>query len=68
MNRYGPKAQEEISKTMRQFATGRLRAGRRRRPVHDRDQAVAIGISKARQKHYKVPRINKPTPRDRRKS
>ncbi len=56
MNKYGPKAQEEIEKTMEEYKEGKLHSGKSKQPVKDRDQALAIGISKARSKHYKVPK------------
>lgn len=55
MNKYGPKAQEEIQKTMEEYKEGKLKMGRSGKKVTDRDQAVAIGISQARKKHYKTP-------------
>lgn len=55
MNKYGPKARREISRTMQQFAKGELRSGPDRRKVKNYKQAVAIGISRARNKRYKVP-------------
>lgn len=57
MNKYGPKARQEISKTMHEFSLGRLKSGRADKAVTNRDQAMAIGISKARKKHYKAPKI-----------
>lgn len=54
MNKYGPKAQEEIHKAMDEFKAGKLKSGSGKK-VTDRDQAVAIGISQARKKHYKTP-------------
>ena len=55
MNEYGPKAQKLIEKTMRQYKEGELKSGRGKRPVKNRRQALAIGISKARRHDYKVP-------------
>ena len=54
MNKYGPKAQEEIHKAMEEFKEGTLKSGSGKK-VTDRDQAVAIGISQARKKNYKTP-------------
>lgn len=54
MNKYGPKAQEEIHKALDEFKAGKLKSGSGKQ-VTDRDQAVAIGISQARKKHYKTP-------------
>jgi hypothetical protein len=56
MNKYGPKAQIMIEKTLEEFKQGKLHSGNSKEPVTDRDQAIAIGISKARSKHYKVPK------------
>jgi len=56
MNKYGPKARKTIEQTMDQFKEGKLRSGKSNKKVTDRDQAVAIGISEARQKGYKVPK------------
>lgn len=55
MNKYGPKAAKEIKKTMREFKHGDLHSSSGDK-VTDRDQAVAIGISKARAKNYKTPK------------
>ncbi len=55
MNKYGPKAKQVIQKTMRDFEAGRLKSGQSGRKLTDRKQAVAIGISEARSKHYKTP-------------
>lgn len=55
MNKYGPKAQKTIGKTMRRFKEGKLRNGRTGQPVKNRQQAVAIGISEAKDKGYKTP-------------
>lgn len=56
MNKYGPKAQEVIEDTMQEFSEGKLKSGKNGRKVTSRKQAVAIGISKARDKGYKTPR------------
>ncbi|HEU4984325.1 MAG TPA: DUF6496 domain-containing protein [Nitrososphaera sp.] len=55
MNKYGPKAQEKIEKTMDEFKSGKLKSGKSGRTVKNRKQAVAIGISKARKAGHKVP-------------
>lgn len=55
MNKYGPKAQKTIEKTMHEFSEGKLKSGKSGRRVTNRQQAVAIGISKARDAHYKTP-------------
>ncbi len=58
MNMYGPKARKVIEKTMGEFKSGKLKSGTTNQPVKSRNQALAIGISKARKKHYKVPPEN----------
>ena len=58
MNKYGPKAQAEIHKALDERQHGTLRSGQSNRKVTSRKQAIAIGISKARDKHYKVPSPN----------
>ncbi|MCW1908436.1 MAG: DUF6496 domain-containing protein [Candidatus Saccharibacteria bacterium] len=60
MNKYGPKAAKEIAKTMHEFHEGKLKSGRGKQPVSSQDQAVAIGIAKARAKQYKVPKESHP--------
>lgn len=55
MNKYGPKARKTIEQTMDQFKQGKLRSGKSNKKVTDQDQAIAIGISEARKKGYKVP-------------
>lgn len=55
MNRFGPKAQRMIAKTMTEYSEGRLRSASGQ-IVTDRQQALAIGISRAKQMHYKVPK------------
>ncbi len=52
--KYSDKAQDVIAKTMREFKEGKLKTSAGEK-VTDRDQAIAIGISRAEQKGYKVP-------------
>lgn len=56
MNKYGPKAEQKIAKTMEEFKEGKLKSGGSGKKVTNRKQAVAIGISKARKAGHKVPR------------
>lgn len=53
--KYGPKAQEKVEKTMREFKRGTLKSGRSDKPVRNRKQAIAIGLSQARKLGAKVP-------------
>ncbi len=59
MNKYGPGAREVIEKTMREYKHGDLYSGSSNKAVNSRDQALAIGIEKARKFHYKVPQKSK---------
>jgi len=56
MNKYSENAKLEISNTMHRFAKGNLKSGTSKRKVTNRNQALAIGISEARKKNYKVPK------------
>jgi hypothetical protein len=56
MNKYGPKAQEKIHRVMQEFERGDLKSGRSGKPVKNRKQAVAIGVSEARKSGYKTPK------------
>jgi len=56
MNKYGKKAQDKVEKTMHEFKKGALKSGGSGRKVTSRKQAVAIGLSKARESGAKVPR------------
>lgn len=58
MNKYGPKAQEEVHKAMHKMKEGELKSGKSGHKVTDRKQAVAIGLSEARKKGGKVPEDN----------
>ncbi len=53
MNKYGPKAQEKVRRTMKE---GKLRSGKSDKKVTSRKQAIAIGLSKARKEGGKVPK------------
>lgn len=56
MPRYSKKAQDKISDVMHEFGKGQLKSGRRNKAVKRREQAVAIGISEAWKRGYKVPK------------
>jgi hypothetical protein len=53
--KYGAKAQDTVHETMREFKKGKLKSGRSGKPVKNRQQAIAIGLSEARKKGAKVP-------------
>jgi hypothetical protein len=54
MNKYGPKAQQKVKKTMDEYKEGTLKSGSGKK-VTSRKQAVAIGLSEARKAGAKVP-------------
>lgn len=56
MNKYGPKAQKTVEQAMHKFKHGDLRSGKSNKKVTSRKQAVAIGLSEAREKGYKTPK------------
>ncbi len=53
--KYSKKAGEEVKAAMHEYKHGQLKSGKSGKPVHSREQAVAIGLSKARKKGAKVP-------------
>ena len=55
MNKYGNKAQEKVEKTMHEFKQGALKSSSGQK-VTSRKQAVAIGLSEARETGAKVPK------------
>jgi uncharacterized protein DUF6496 len=55
MARYGKKAQQKVRRAMRERKRGTLKSGRSGKKVKSRKQAIAIGLSEARQKGGKVP-------------
>lgn len=54
--KYSPASQEEVKKEMRKFKKGTAKSGKAGVPVKSREQAIAIGLSKARAKGEKVPK------------
>lgn len=55
MNKYSKGAQHKIEETMEEFKQGKLKSGGSKKVVKNRKQAIAIGISKAREAGHKVP-------------
>ena len=55
MARYGKKAQTKVERAMHEMKHGELRSGRSGRKVTNPRQAVAIGLSEAREEGGKVP-------------
>jgi hypothetical protein len=56
--KYGPKAQKKVEQTMHEFKEGKLKSSTGNK-VTNRKQAVAIGLSEARDSGAKVPNPNK---------
>jgi hypothetical protein len=59
MARYGKKAQETVKEVMKGFKKGELKSGKSGKTVKSRKQAIAIGLSEAREKGAKVPPVSK---------
>jgi len=55
MAKYGKKAQEEVEEAMHEFKRGALKM-KGGKAVKSREQAIAIGLSKAREEGGKVPK------------
>ncbi|WP_042722934.1 MULTISPECIES: DUF6496 domain-containing protein [Flavobacteriales] len=56
--KYSEKAQDKVEKVMHEFKEGKLKSSSGEK-VKSRKQAVAIGISEAREKGLKVPKEKK---------
>ena len=54
--KYSKKASSTVESAMRRRKRGKLKSGRSGRKVTSRKQAIAIGLSEAREKGAKVPR------------
>jgi hypothetical protein len=59
MAKYGPEAQAKVKKVMDEYKEGTLKSGKSGKKVTNRKQAVAIGLSEARQSGAKVPKNTK---------
>ena len=57
--RYGKKASEKVERAIREMKQGKLKSGGSGKTVRSRKQAIAIGLSEAREAGGKVP----PAPR-----
>jgi len=56
MAKYGPKAQDEVEKSVKEMEEGKLKSGKSSKKVTSQKQAVAIGLSEARKGGAKVPK------------
>lgn len=55
MPKYGKSAQKHVEKAMHELKRGQLKSGRSGQKVKSRKQAIAIGLSEARERGAKVP-------------
>ena len=55
MAKYSEKAQEKVRDVMHEMKEGKLKSGKSGKPVKNRKQAIAIGLSEARKAGAKVP-------------
>jgi topoisomerase IA-like protein len=55
MAKYSKKSQDMVESAMKRKNKGTLRSGRSGKKVTSREQAIAIGLSEAREKGAKVP-------------
>lgn len=55
MAKYGKKSQEKVEKAMHEMKEGKLKSGRSGKKVTNPKQAIAIGLSEAREAGAKVP-------------
>jgi hypothetical protein len=53
--RYGPLASKKVGEAIHASKRGKLRAGRSKKKVKSRQQAIAIGLSEARRSGARVP-------------
>jgi hypothetical protein len=56
MAKYGKKASKKVEKAMHERKEGTLKSGRSGKKVTSKKQAIAIGLSEAREAGGKVPR------------
>lgn len=56
--KYSDKAQDKVGRVMHEFKEGKLKSSSGKK-VTDRKQAIAIGISEARETGLKVPKNKK---------
>ena len=59
MAKYSKKAQSKVKRAMHERKRGTLESGRSGKKVTSRKQAIAIGLSEAREAGAKVPRKRK---------
>lgn len=55
--KYGKLASDKVERAMHEYKRGELKSGRSGRTVKTREQAIAIGLSEARARGAKVPKV-----------
>jgi hypothetical protein len=56
MAKYSKKSQDKVEKAMHEMKKGKLKSGRSKKKVTNPKQAIAIGLSEAREAGAKVPK------------
>ncbi len=56
MAKYGKKAEVKVHKALHEMEEGKLKSGKSGKKVTSRKQAIAIGLSEAREEGRKVPK------------
>ena len=56
MAKYSKGASDKVEKAMHEMKRGKLKSGRSGKKVKSREQAIAIGLSEARERGAKVPK------------
>ena len=56
MAKYSKEAQHKVERSMHEMKEGKLKSGRSDKKVTNPKQAIAIGLSEAREEGAKVPR------------
>jgi Family of unknown function (DUF6496) len=56
MAKYGKKAGQSVKRAMHKRKRGQLKSGKSGKTVKSRKQAIAIGLSEAREKGAKIPK------------
>lgn len=56
MAKYSKKAQQKVKRAMEEMKEGKLKSGRSGKKVTNPKQAIAIGLSEAREEGAKVPK------------
>jgi hypothetical protein len=59
MAKYSRKASEKVEKAIHEMKRGKLKSGNSNKKVTSRKQAIAIGLSEAREEGGKVPHKGK---------